>query len=207
MAKIKDLIFDVKNANKGTARGCGMLEKSLSKYGAGRSILLDKNNRIIAGNKTAACAGEIGMDNVQIVESDGSKIIAVKRTDLDLNDKPARALAFADNRVAEIDLDWSAEEIARAQLDGVDIEDFFTQSEIDNLTPIDMDYEKEWEGMPEFDNPQKAFKSIYVHFENIEDFNSFIKIVKQNINEKTKSIWYPEKKRENMKDIGYINES
>lgn len=56
MATVKDLIFDSHNANKGTSRGRGMLEKSLSKYGAGRSILLDKNNRIIAGNKTVEVA-------------------------------------------------------------------------------------------------------------------------------------------------------
>ena len=155
--KIKDLIFDDKNANKGTARGRGMLEKSLSKYGAGRSILLDKNNRIIAGNKTAACAGEIGMDNIQIVESDGSKIIAVKRTDLDLNDKTARALAFADNRVAEIDLDWSAEEIARALCDGVAIEDFFNDDELDELTG-----DEETEKLSEKELELKPYNKVHI---------------------------------------------
>ena len=65
MNTIKDLQFDNHNANKGTARGRGMLEKSLQKYGAGRSILIDKNNKIIAGNKTIEIAGEIGLDNIQ----------------------------------------------------------------------------------------------------------------------------------------------
>lgn len=133
--KISELIFDDHNANKGTSRGRGMLEKSLSKYGAGRSILIDKNNRIIAGNKTAECAVEIQMNNVRVIETDGSEIIAVKRTDLDLiTDHAARELAFADNRVAQVDLEWVPEKIAQAQIDGIDLSDFFSQNEIDGIS-------------------------------------------------------------------------
>ena len=42
---------DTKNANKGTERGRYMVEASLRETGAGRSIVLDKDGRIIAGNK------------------------------------------------------------------------------------------------------------------------------------------------------------
>jgi hypothetical protein len=101
MTKLADLTFDPQNANKGTARGRSMLEKSLQKFGAGRSILLDKNNVIISGNKTAETAGQVGYDKVRIVETDGKEIIAVKRTDLDINDPAARGLAISDNRVGE----------------------------------------------------------------------------------------------------------
>ena len=51
-AKISDLIYDDKNFNKGSEYGNSLIEKSLRKFGAGRSILIDKNNRIIAGNKS-----------------------------------------------------------------------------------------------------------------------------------------------------------
>ena len=50
--KISDLTPDPQNANKGTERGRGMIEDSLRRLGAGRSILVDKHNRVIAGNKT-----------------------------------------------------------------------------------------------------------------------------------------------------------
>lgn len=50
--KIADITPDNRNANKGTSHGAAQLEVSLRKYGAGRSVLLDKDNRIIAGNKT-----------------------------------------------------------------------------------------------------------------------------------------------------------
>jgi len=59
-AKLKDLTFDEHNANKGTERGTAMLADSLQELGAGRSILIDRNNRIIAGNKTAEQAGQVG---------------------------------------------------------------------------------------------------------------------------------------------------
>ena len=82
-AKITDLNFDEKNFNKGTQFGKLLMEKSLSKFGAGRSILIDKNNNIIAGNKTTENFAELGLENVQIVESDGKTLIAVRRNGID----------------------------------------------------------------------------------------------------------------------------
>ena len=56
---IDQLIPDDKNFNKGTEFGSHLMDESLRKFGLGRSILIDKNNRIIAGNKTAEKAGEL----------------------------------------------------------------------------------------------------------------------------------------------------
>ena len=61
--KVHDLIQDDRNLNKGTERGQQLIEKSLRQFGAGRSILVDKNNRIIAGNKTHANAEAAGIDD------------------------------------------------------------------------------------------------------------------------------------------------
>lgn len=105
---------DTQNANQGTQRGRGLLEKSLRKLGAGRSILVDKDGNVIAGNKTLEGAAEIDLP-VRIVETDGTELVVVKRTDLDLysdKDKRARQLAYADNKVAELDLSWKPEQIA-----------------------------------------------------------------------------------------------
>lgn len=107
-AKIADLVFDDKNFNVGTPYGQSLIENSFRKFGAGRSILLDKNNRIIAGNKSVENAGAIGMDDVQIVESDGSKIIAVRRTDIDLDTKQGREMALADNATAKHNIVFDA---------------------------------------------------------------------------------------------------
>ena len=114
-AKISDLVFDDKNFNKHTEYGMSLIEKSIRNNGAGRSILIDKNNRIIAGNGVTEIAGQIGLDDVQIVESDGTKIIAVKRTDIDLDSKQGREMALADNATGSADLQWDAETIAEIE--------------------------------------------------------------------------------------------
>lgn len=50
ITKISDLVPDANNYNKGTEFGAGLIEKSIRNLGAGRSILLDKNGKVIAGN-------------------------------------------------------------------------------------------------------------------------------------------------------------
>ncbi|MDR2009939.1 MAG: DNA modification methylase [Bacteroidales bacterium] len=66
-AKIDQLIPDDVNFNKGTEYGQSLIEKSLRQFGAGRSILLDKNNKIIAGNKTVVNAEHPTMKPVKLV--------------------------------------------------------------------------------------------------------------------------------------------
>ena len=107
--KISELIPDDKNFNKGSEFGGALISKSLQKFGAGRSILLDKNNRIIAGNKTVENAGAVGIEDVQVVETDGKTIIAVKRTDIDLDTPQGRELALADNASAKANIVFDAE--------------------------------------------------------------------------------------------------
>lgn len=111
MATIKDLKFDDKNFNKHNQFGMSLLEKSLRENGAGRSILLDKDNNIIAGNGVIETAGQIGLDKVKIVETTGDEIVAVKRTDVSLNSKKGRKMALADNSTARADLEWDFDNI------------------------------------------------------------------------------------------------
>lgn len=106
--KITDVKQDDKNFNKGTKRGGIMMRHSIETLGLGRSILLDKDNNIIAGNKTQETARELGFEDVIVVETDGSQVVAVKRTDLSLNSERGREMALADNKTAQenIDLDY-----------------------------------------------------------------------------------------------------
>ena len=108
---MSELVQDNRNLNKGTEKGKELIGKSLRLFGAGRSVLIDKNNRIIAGNKTHENAVELGMDDVIVVETDGSKLVAVKRTDIDLDTKKGREMALADNATVKVDLEWDAEEL------------------------------------------------------------------------------------------------
>ena len=133
--KLADLTPDKRNANKGTERGNAMIENSLRQYGAGRSILLDKHGAIIAGNKTVENCGAIGLDDVLIVQSDGTKLVAVQRTDLDLADPKTRQLAIADNRACQVSLDWDVDTLKELALDGIDLAPFWSTDELEAMWP------------------------------------------------------------------------
>ena len=128
---ISALVLDVENANKGRRRGRELLEASLDKYGAGRSVLVDRHDRVIAGNKTVEAARAAGMESITVIETDGSSLVAVRRGDLDLKkDKKARELAIADNRVGELDLEWNPEVLATLD---VDLKQFWNENELNSL--------------------------------------------------------------------------
>ena len=135
-AKLKDLIQDDRNLNAGTERGQQLIEKSLREFGAGRSILLDKNNRIIAGNKTHKNAELAGLDDVIIVETDGTKLVAVKRTDVDLDTKKGRKMALADNATVKVDLQWDVDELESITEDfGIDADEWDVETELETSEP------------------------------------------------------------------------
>ncbi len=134
MKKIKttDLRFDKNNANEGTDRGRELLSQSLSKLGAGRSIVCDKHGTVIGGNKTLASAQNLGLE-IEVIHTQGDKLVAVIRDDLDLESDPrARELALADNRIAELDLNWDVEQLLQ-DVDELTIEGLWSDAELERL--------------------------------------------------------------------------
>lgn len=133
MAKISDFTQDPNNANRGTDRGAEMVRQSLEKLGAGRSVLVDRNGILIAGNKTAQAAIEAGLLEAVVVETNGNQLVVVQRTDLDLATDPrAKELAIADNRTAEVGLTWDAEALGDlAQV--IDLSDWFHDEELSDI--------------------------------------------------------------------------
>ena len=119
---LADLTPDPRNARKHNPRNVGMLEKSLNEVGAARSIVIDENGVVLAGNATIEAAGRAGLERVQVVDADGETIVVVRRTGLTQTQKTR--LALYDNRTAEL-ADWDAGVIAdlmaneRAMLDGL----------------------------------------------------------------------------------------
>jgi hypothetical protein len=135
--KIAELIPDKRNANKGTKRGADAVAKSLRDYGAGRSVLVDRNGNVLAGNQTVKAASAAGIDqDVIIVETDGSQLVVVQRTDLDRDDPKARALAIADNRAAELGLEWDPANLAELST-GLDLQPFFSTAELAEIIAPD----------------------------------------------------------------------
>ncbi len=146
--KLSDLTQDAKNANKGTARGNAMIEKSLRDYGAGRSILLDKHGAIIAGNKTAQNAAAAGLDDVLVIKTDGRQLVAVQRIDLDLKDAKTRSLAITDNRANEVSLSWDVDVLKAFTAEGFDLAPFWNADELEDLWPQNAELQTDEDEVP-----------------------------------------------------------
>jgi hypothetical protein len=145
LSTLADLTPDPNNANKGTPRGDGLLDRSLQNLGAGRSILVDRNGVVIAGNKTHGKFGEMtsGDGGIRVVQTTGHELVVVQRTDLDLlspgeDGRRARELAIADNRIAELDLDWDPEALLNGD---VRLDLYFGP---DELKKIEREAESAW---------------------------------------------------------------
>ena len=121
VVSVDDLIQDDHNFNKGTEQGQQLMERSFRELGAGRSILLDKNGNIIAGNKSHEAARKAGIKKVRVIETTGDELVAVKRTDLDINSKEGREMALLDNLTTQVNLNW----------DDVELENMANQFDID----------------------------------------------------------------------------
>lgn len=131
--KIGDITPDKKNANRGTSRGRELLRESLTEHGAGRSILIDRRARIIAGHKTFEQAKLLGLP-IQVVTTNGTALVVVRRKDLDLERDPAaRALAIRDNRIAELDLAWDPTVLEELRNQGLDLGTLWTDREWEEL--------------------------------------------------------------------------
>ncbi len=92
--------FDTRNYRKHSDENKQLINKSLSECGAGRSILIDANDEIIAGNGVYEQAQALNIP-VKVIETDGSELVVVKRTDLDTDDERRKRLAVMDNSASD----------------------------------------------------------------------------------------------------------
>ena len=95
-----NLKFDKRNYRKHNEKNKKLIRKSLEECGTGRSIIVDSNDEIIAGNGVYEQAKAMNIP-VKVVETDGTELIAVKRTDLKTSDEKRTKLAILDNSTAD----------------------------------------------------------------------------------------------------------
>lgn len=114
-----EIKFDKRNYRKHSEENKKVIRKSLEELGAGRSVLLDNEGSLIAGNGVYEQAKKLGIP-VRVIETNGSELIAVKRTDLATDDEKRRKLALADNAASDLSewdvpalqTDWTKEALA-----------------------------------------------------------------------------------------------
>lgn len=130
-----DLTPDSKNARKHNPRNIDMIAKSIGEVGVGRSIVIDENGVILAGNGTVEALAECGIENVRVIKANGNELIAVQRSDLTEDQK--KKLALFDNRTAEL-AEWDIDVLKDIQLDSPELlEGMFSELELEGLFELD----------------------------------------------------------------------
>lgn len=129
MATLSDLKQDHKNARKRTETSASLLKESLQRYGPARSIVIDEDDRILAGNGTVEAALGLGIEGLRIVDASPDEIIAVRRTGLTEDQKVG--LALADNRTADL-AEWDAEMLQQLSKEH-DISPWFDDDDVEAL--------------------------------------------------------------------------
>lgn len=92
--------FDKRNYRKHSNKNKDLINKSLKECGAGRSIVIDNENNIIAGNGIYEQSLKLGL-KTKVIETDGSELVVVKRTDLATDDEKRKQLAVMDNSTSD----------------------------------------------------------------------------------------------------------
>ena len=104
-----DLIQDEHNYRKHSETNKARIRKSIDEAGLGRSVVIDADGVLVAGNGVQQV---IDKDTpVRVVETDGTELVVVKRTDLHTDDPRRKTLALADNATAD-DVEWDFDAIA-----------------------------------------------------------------------------------------------
>lgn len=97
--------------NAGTKKGDRVLLRSLKELGCCRSIVVDRNDNVLIGNRVLQKAIDAGVTKVRVVETMGRELVVVKRMDIDLNTRKAEEIRLTDNLTAELGLRWDVPKI------------------------------------------------------------------------------------------------
>lgn len=142
--QIKDLKQDKRNYRKHNQQNLDLIKKSVSEVGLGRSVVIDNENEIVRGNGLVSTLDK--NTPVKVIETDGTELVVVKRTDLNTNDEKRKQLAIMDNSTSdssEFDLeslqaDFSVEQLQDWGLD-VEFESLEEQEIIEDEVPEEVE--------------------------------------------------------------------
>ena len=109
--KTKELTLDPNNARVHSEKSIEAVANSLAMYGLRKPIVVDSENRVVAGNGTLQAARKLNWETIEAV-----------RLPKDWSEEMITAFAIADNRTAELS-EWNKEVLAE-QLLNLEEEEF-----------------------------------------------------------------------------------
>ena len=108
-ARIGDLVPNASNARTHSPRQLAQIARSIERFGFNNPVLIDGNNKILAGHGRVGAAKLLGLDTIPVLKIDH------------LIDIEKRAYVLADNKLAE-KAGWDAEILALELQDLVDLD-------------------------------------------------------------------------------------
>lgn len=162
-----DLIQDEHNYRKHSETNKKRIRKSIDEAGLGRSVVVDADGVIIAGNGVQSV---VDPDTpVRVIETDGTELVVVKRTDLHEGDERRKKLALADNATSD-EVEWDMEAI---EADG------WQQDELEDWGVVEMQTETDINGL--FDEEKESKRKEDADIQVIILIPSELKDKKQDI--------------------------
>ena len=147
--KLSDFQTQKVNVNRHSARGMGLLNHVMGKDGWISAITVANDGETFAGSARLETAIDRFGDDAEpiVIDSDGTRPIIVRRTDIANADDPrAVRLGIADNRIHDVNADYDAEILASIA-EEVDISDMYFDDELAAI--VDADSEEALEYHPE----------------------------------------------------------
>lgn len=179
--------------------------KSIETHGFYRNVVVAKDNTILAGHGVVEAATRLGITQIPVhrvdLMPDDTKALQILTGDNEINN-----LAVVNDRM----LTELLKEIALDDTAGL-IGSGFDENQLATLAMItrpaheikDKDEAAEWLGMPDLEIEKPSIRLI-VHFDNETDREEFAKLIGYKFTENTKSIWYPQRERDDVISVEFV---
>jgi len=174
--------LDLQNTNKHTQRGGGLLENSLRRRGANRSVASAgkgvETPVITAGNYTYEKAVTLGFENVMNVYTDGKTLVNVVRMDVAPGSAEAIALGIEDNEIGKQSYAPDVDLIAQlAAGDSAVLAALYKEDSVFNSMVEGMGVREEaQDAEPEFDRAEELRKKWGVEFGDVWELEKHLLI-------------------------------
>ena len=176
--------------------------QSIKDNGHYRNVVIAKDNIILAGHGVVKASNKMGL-----------KTIPVVRLDVPHTNKKAMKVLTGDNEIAHLGivddrlLSELLKEIKDSDITGL-LGTGYDDAMLANLVMVsrpaseieDFDAAAEWVGMPEYEKGEKPLQLI-INFANAEDREKFAKLVGSPVTDKTKSIWFPHRDKDDESSL------
>lgn len=207
LSKIEDLKPAPYNPRTITEKAANGLGKSIEKFGDIAGITWNaKTGHLVCGHQRVEqlkAQGAKFKDGALVLPS--GERFPIRVVNWTLNQEKAANVGANNKHIAGDFTDELASVLSSIKSE-ISTEDFEIMG-FDLLEPNDFDPEKEWKGMPSYDNENKlSHNPLIVNFQDEKGREDFAKLVGCKMTAKTKFIWFPEEagERADVKNKRYV---